>query len=254
MSKKRRERQKAHSWMRLYVNRRTADYRGHTRGFCVKCRYVDVAQSHIRPRRESINVLDGTYTLIIDNIEYTLDGNNDTAVKDALKLHEAFYEEEFVEGGIRTANVQKDLNRRWIYLKGISTRWRRSGDEENTDYVQYNKATSIKVIAKWIATTLTMNYLTYNLSNMILFLPDGTKFNLRSFTDDVVPHEEFELTDSDQDDLHYYYGRWADNRKKANLRRKEWIAKKTEEICKDLDSGIKARKMVDDYKQKQSAA
>ena len=147
-SKEQPERQKAHSWMRIYANRSIPDQCNSKRSFEVKCRYVDVAQQHVYPV-PAHSVKDGTYVLIIDNIEYMLDGNNSTAVADALKIHEAFYEKEFKEGEARTIKVKEDLSKRWMYLRGISTRYRHYRTGKNTDYVQYVKVTTVKGIANW---------------------------------------------------------------------------------------------------------
>jgi hypothetical protein len=202
-------------------------------------------------------VLDGTYTLIIDNIEYTLDGNNPTAVEDALKIHEAFYEKEFKEGRTNTIKIEKELSKRWMRLRGISARYRRRG-RSNTDYVEYVKSTTAKGIAKWIATTLTRSYSHLDLSNMLWDIPEtpgvaGGTIKLRSYSKDVVPQGNF---DPDPDPWsRYSYSVNYEARHVAMRAKKTWIKKKTKEIHKELQelqkkgaSKMKAKKMIEDYK------
>jgi len=248
--KKQPERQKAHSWMRIYANRRIPDYRNAKRSFEVKCRYVDVAQSRVHPV-SSDSVKDGTYTLIIDNIEYTLDGNNTTAVVDALKIHEAFYEKEFKEGETKTIKTEEDLNKKWMYLRGISTRYNRG--KSNTDYIQYVKATTAKGIAKWIATALTRSWSNLNLNNMLLDvpgIPTRTTIKLRSYTKDVSPHGEFDVNYRSS----FSYFENYEARDSARIARNSWIKKKTEEIRKEIQKELgpkmKAKKMIDGYKKR----
>ena len=252
------DRQKAHSWMRVYANRRTPDYRGSKRVFEIKCRYVDMAQSRIRPVSPN-SVKDGTYVLIIDNIEYMMDGNNPTAISDALKIHEAFYEKEFKEGGIKTIKTEEDLSKRWMYLRGISTRYNRG--RSNTDYVQYVKATTIKGIAKWIANTLVRqgSYLPFDLSNMLWYIPGtpGTTIKLRSYVKEIVSQEKFDPEPDAQISSLYFYSSNYEIRDASRKARNTWIKKETKKIQKELqklykddESRMKAKRMIADYKKR----
>ena len=255
------ERQKAHSWIRIYANRKVPDNRGAMRSFEVKCRYVDVAQHRISPKGSDF-VLNGTYTLIIDNIEYTLDGNNPTAVEDALKIHEAFYEKEFEEGKAHIIKTKEDLNKRWMYLRGISTRHIPYGKKGNTDYVQYVKSTTTKGIAKWIATTLTRSYSNLDLSNMLWYIPGtpeipGGTIKLRSYVKDVVSQTEFDPEPAVRITSSLYFYHDHQSRGASIKKRNSWIKKKAKEIDKELqklqkrnEPNMKAKRMIADYKKR----
>jgi len=228
------------------------------RDFVVRCRYVDAAQRCVHPI-PSGSVKDGTYMLIIDNIEYTLDGKNPTAVVDALKIHEGFYEKELKEGEAKIIKAEEDLSKRWMYLRGISTRYTPHGGK-NTDYVQYVKATTTKALATWIATTLTRSYSNLDLSNMLWYIPEtpetlGVTIKLRSYVKDVVPQTEFEL----EPDVHlasslYFYSNY-ETRGPSIEKRNSWIKKKAKKIDKELQKlqkknefKMKAKKMIANYK------
>lgn len=171
-----------HNWMLLYAIRKN-NIGEQVKDYITRCK--DITWAQLRLNRISGNPYAygkgvSHFIMVVDKIEYTLDPADKSSIRNALQIHEAFYEKEFKEG-IKQENEKKEKRRRESFiLTGVSSNKKR---KERGEYVEYTRAQSVRKIARWIVKKQSYKYaLKYiDIDTMILETPDMTKVKLNEF-------------------------------------------------------------------------
>lgn len=111
----------------------------------------------------------------IDGIEYQI--NKDGDVRDALKLHEAFYENEYLAGKAREEELVEKRKIGWYQLRGLGYQFNHKTDKTHL----YTRAKSLDVIAECVVLVGRNKWDRRQLIGLELHTPEGKKIKLPTF-------------------------------------------------------------------------
>jgi len=173
----------------------------------------------------------------IDGIEYHI--NKDGDIRDALKLHEAFYEKEYLTGEKREKKAEKKRKIGWYQLRGKGYYYN-TCDKDVTR--SYTRAKSLDVIAGCIVDIGIFSWDNKFLTGLVLRTPDGKDIELPNFKKVRQPdfYEVLSLTRRWlYSDSHYTNPERAHNAQLVLEREKQWRNQRIKNVRKVIDRSLK---------------